>query len=40
MKLMCGLLEPTEGRLFINGINIHDIGINNYRVHRMCIARR
>ena len=39
MKLMCGLLEPTEGRLFINGINIHDIGINNYRECIACVLQ-
>jgi ATP-binding cassette subfamily B protein RaxB len=36
---MCGLLEPTEGRLFINGINIHDIGINNYRECIACVLQ-
>ncbi|WP_261158027.1 peptidase domain-containing ABC transporter, partial [Serratia entomophila] len=35
MKLMSGLLEPSSGALFINGLNIHDIGVNNYR---QCIA--
>ncbi|VEA69078.1 Putative multidrug export ATP-binding/permease protein SAV1866 [Serratia plymuthica] len=39
MKLMCGLLEPTGGRLLINGINISDIGINNYRECIACVLQ-
>ena len=33
MKVLCGLLEPDSGRVLINGIDIRQIGINNY--HRM-----
>ncbi|EFH6148932.1 ATP-binding cassette domain-containing protein [Escherichia coli] len=33
MKVLCGLFEPDSGRVLINGIDIHQIGINNY--HRM-----
>lgn len=33
MKVLCGLFEPDSGRILINGIDIRQIGINNY--HRM-----
>lgn len=33
MKVLCGLFEPDSGRVLINGIDIRQIGINNY--HRM-----
>ncbi|EPI3104443.1 colicin V export peptidase/ABC transporter CvaB [Escherichia coli] len=33
MKILCGLFEPDSGRVLINGIDIRQIGINNY--HRM-----
>ncbi|CQI88720.1 bacteriocin ABC transporter ATP-binding protein/permease [Yersinia rohdei] len=35
MKLMSGLLKPSAGSLLVNGLDIHTIGINNYR---QCIA--
>jgi ATP-binding cassette, subfamily B, bacterial CvaB/MchF/RaxB len=35
MRLMSGLLEPISGSVLVNGLNIHTIGINNYR---QCIA--
>ncbi|WP_145555391.1 MULTISPECIES: peptidase domain-containing ABC transporter [Yersinia] len=39
MKLMSGLLEPNTGRLFANGLDIHTIGINNYRQYIACILQ-
>lgn len=33
MKVLCGLFEPDSGRVLINGVDIRQIGINNY--HRM-----
>ncbi|HHV2433664.1 TPA: colicin V export peptidase/ABC transporter CvaB [Escherichia coli] len=33
MKVLCGLFEPDSGRVLIYGIDIRQIGINNY--HRM-----
>ncbi len=33
MKVLCGLFEPDSGRVLVNGIDIRQIGINNY--HRM-----
>jgi ATP-binding cassette subfamily B protein RaxB len=35
MKIMAGLLMPTSGTVWFNGIDIHDAGMNNYR---QCIA--
>lgn len=35
MKLMCGLLSPDEGAVLVDGMDISNIGINNYR---QCIA--
>lgn len=39
MKVLCGLFEPDSGRVLINGIDIRQIGINNY--HRMiaCVMK-
>ncbi|MBL4868854.1 MAG: peptidase domain-containing ABC transporter, partial [Pseudomonadales bacterium] len=31
MKIMLGLIEPTEGEVLIDGKNIRDIGLDNYR---------
>jgi ATP-binding cassette subfamily B protein RaxB len=31
MKLMLGLLEPSEGKILIDGIDIQTIGVRNYR---------
>ncbi|MFL4557043.1 peptidase domain-containing ABC transporter [Yersinia kristensenii] len=39
MKLMSGLLEPSAGSLFANGLDIHTIGINNYRQYIACILQ-
>ncbi|CAI0749728.1 RTX-I toxin determinant B [Serratia proteamaculans] len=35
MKLMCGLLPPDEGAVLVDGMDISNIGVNNYR---QCIA--
>lgn len=35
IRLLSGLLEPSAGRVLVNGLDIHTIGINNYR---QCIA--
>lgn len=35
MKLMCGLLSPDEGAVLVDGMDISNIGVNNYR---QCIA--
>lgn len=31
IKLLLGILEPTEGDILINGIPIHQLGLSNYR---------
>ncbi len=31
MKVMLGLLEPTEGKILVDGVDIHQFGIRNYR---------
>ncbi len=39
MKLMSGLLEPSAGSLLANGLDIHTIGINNYRQYIACVLQ-
>jgi ATP-binding cassette, subfamily B, bacterial CvaB/MchF/RaxB len=31
LKVLMGLLFPTEGSIFVDGIDLHTIGVNNYR---------
>ncbi len=33
MKLMLGLYQPTSGKILIDGLSIHDLGIRNWRQH-------
>lgn len=33
MKLMTGLIIPTEGSILINDLDIYSVGLNNYRHH-------
>ncbi|MCG8157325.1 peptidase domain-containing ABC transporter [Brenneria goodwinii] len=39
MKLLGGLTEPTEGRVLVDGRDIHSIGVNNYRRAVACILQ-
>lgn len=39
MRLMSGLLEPSAGNVLVNGLDIHVIGINNYRRCIACILQ-
>ncbi len=39
MKVLCGLFEPDSGRVLINGIDIRQIGINNYRRMIACVMQ-
>jgi ATP-binding cassette subfamily B protein RaxB len=39
MKLMAGLLSPDQGQLFINDLDIHQIGLNNYRACIACVLQ-
>ncbi|EPB9260074.1 colicin V export peptidase/ABC transporter CvaB [Escherichia coli] len=39
MKVLCGLFEPDSGRVLINGIDIRQIGINNYLRMIACVMQ-
>lgn len=39
MKILCGLFEPDSGRVLINGIDIRQIGINNYQRMIACVMQ-
>ncbi|WP_297201243.1 peptidase domain-containing ABC transporter [uncultured Pluralibacter sp.] len=39
MKVMCGLLRPTEGSVHVNGIDIQSLGLNNYRRSIACVLQ-
>lgn len=39
MKVMCGLLQPTEGSVSFNGIDISNLGLNNYRRNIACVLQ-
>lgn len=39
MKLMCGLLVPDEGAILVDGLDINNIGVNNYRQCIACILQ-
>ncbi|VEB95413.1 RTX-I toxin determinant B [Cedecea lapagei] len=39
MKVMCGLLKPTEGNVYFNGIDIYTLGLNNYRQSIACVLQ-
>src|SRR5471030_771633 len=39
MKIMTGLLSPTEGRILINGMDITTAGLNNYRSCIACVLQ-
>ncbi len=39
MKLMCGLLVPDEGAILVDGLDINNIGVNNYRQCISCILQ-
>jgi len=39
MKIMTGLLSPTEGRVLINGMDITTAGLNNYRNCIACVLQ-
>lgn len=39
MKLMCGLLTPDTGTIHINGIDIQQAGINNFREVIACVLQ-
>lgn len=39
LKLMAGLLKPTQGEIYFNQLNINQIGISNYRQHIACVLQ-
>ncbi|MTH44747.1 peptidase domain-containing ABC transporter [Intestinirhabdus alba] len=39
MKVMSGLLQPTAGNVYFNGIDINNIGLNNYRQNIACVLQ-
>lgn len=39
MKIMTGLLAPTQGRVLINGMDITTAGLNNYRSCIACVLQ-
>lgn len=39
MKVLCGLFEPDEGKVVVNGADIQNIGINNFQKMIGCILQ-
>lgn len=39
MKVMAGLLSPTEGSIVANGLDINSMGLNNYRRGIACVLQ-
>lgn len=39
MKIMTGLVKPTEGTIFFNDVDIYQAGLNNYRQHIACVLQ-
>ncbi len=39
MKLMCGLLTPDRGTIRFNGLDIQQVGVNNFREVIACVLQ-
>lgn len=39
MKVMCGLLTPNDGEVLVAGVNINNLGLNNYRESISCVLQ-
>ncbi len=39
LKLMAGLLKPTKGEIYVNKININQMGTTNYRQQIACVLQ-
>ncbi|MEN4849420.1 peptidase domain-containing ABC transporter [Pantoea agglomerans] len=39
MKVLCGLFEPDEGKVLVNGADIQNIGINNFQKMIGCVLQ-
>lgn len=38
-KILCGLLQPTSGRMLIDGIPVQEFGARNYRMHLGAVSQ-
>ena len=39
MKLLCGLFTPASGKIEVNGIDIQQLGLNNYQPMIACVMQ-
>jgi ATP-binding cassette subfamily B protein RaxB len=39
LKIMTGLIVPTSGQIMCNGVDIHALGLNNYRQLMACVLQ-
>ena len=39
MKVLCGLFEPSGGKVFIDNIEIRQLGVNNYHKMIACVMQ-
>lgn len=39
MKVLCGLFEPDEGKVVVNGVDIQNLGINNFQKMIGCVMQ-
>ena len=39
MKVLCGLFPPDSGRVEVNGVDIRQLGINNYHKMIACVMQ-
>ncbi|WP_317419929.1 MULTISPECIES: peptidase domain-containing ABC transporter, partial [unclassified Morganella (in: enterobacteria)] len=39
MKVLCGLFEPSDGKVFIDNIDIRQLGVNNYHKMIACVMQ-
>lgn len=39
MKVLCGLFEPDSGKVMVNGIDIRQLGVNNYHKMIACVMQ-
>ncbi|WP_058912475.1 peptidase domain-containing ABC transporter [Entomohabitans teleogrylli] len=39
LKVMCGLLVPSEGHVLVDGLDVSKIGLNNYRYSTACVLQ-
>lgn len=39
MKVLCGLFEPSDGKVFIDNIEIRQLGVNNYHKMIACVMQ-